>query len=224
MTRVSLRNVSKYYKQKKVLCDINLELEDSKIYVIMGKSGEGKSTLLNIIGLLDNMSSGELYINGSLVKNLNDNQKANLRMNTLGFVFQSFYLNPKLKAYENVMVPMYINKSYKNINLKERALKLLKILDLEKKYNYFPKELSGGEQQRVSIARAISNDAQIILADEPTGNLDSENEKIVLDYFRYMADCGKTIVIVTHNESVLKYADKVYYLKDSCLEERQYEF
>lgn len=220
MIRVSLRNVSKNYKQSKVLCDINLDLEDSKIYVIMGKSGEGKSTLLNIIGLLDNISSGELYINGSLVKNLNDDQKANLRMSTLGFVFQSFYLNPKLKAFENVMVPMYINKSYKNINLKERALKLLKILDLEKKYNHFPKELSGGEQQRVSIARAISNDAQIILADEPTGNLDSENEKIVLDYFRHLADSGKTIVIVTHNESVLKYADKVYYLKNSLLEER----
>lgn len=218
-TKISLRYINKSYKDNQILNNINIDFEESKLYVLMGKSGSGKSTLLNIIGLLDKPTSGDVFINNRPVNKLNDNKKSTLRMKDIGFVFQSYFLHPKMKAYENVMIPMYINSNYKNVDIKKRALKLLKLFGLENKYNMYPNELSGGEQQRVAIARAISNDASIIIADEPTGNLDKENEKIVLECFKKLVDEGKTVIIVTHNESLLKYADKSYYLHEGRLEE-----
>ncbi|SCI60059.1 ABC transporter ATP-binding protein [Intestinibacter bartlettii] len=181
--------------------------------------GVGKSTLLNILGLLDKPTSGNIEINGKIVNNLKDDELSEIRMNTLGFVFQSFYLNNNLKAYENVEVAMYINKKFSKKEIENRAENLLEILGLSDKKMSFPNELSGGEQQRVAIARALANEAKCILADEPTGNLDKNNEKIVLDCFKNLANDGRTIVIVTHSDSVLEYADKVYCIKNGILEE-----
>lgn len=219
MINVSLKNIKKIYNNKTILDNINLEVESGTLNVILGKSGVGKSTLLNIIGLLDNPTYGNIYIKDYMIKNLKNNKIPELRMKYIGFVFQSFYLNPKLKAYENVMIPMYINDYYKRENLEYRAKSILKSFGLEEKCDYFPNELSGGEQQRVAIARSIANDASIIIADEPTGNLDKENEELVLRLFKKLTKEGKSIIMVTHNESVTRYADRVFYLSDGKLEE-----
>ena len=219
MVIISLKDVNKKYDSNFILKNVNLDIEDSKIYVIKGESGVGKSTLLNILGLLDKPTSGNIEINGKIVNNLKDDELSEIRMNTLGFVFQSFYLNNNLKAYENVEVAMYINKKFSKKEIENRAENLLEILGLSDKKMSFPNELSGGEQQRVAIARALANEAKCILADEPTGNLDKNNEKIVLDCFKNLANDGRTIVIVTHSDSVLEYADKVYRIKNGILEE-----
>ena len=219
MVIISLKDVNKKYDSNFILKNVNLDIEDSKIYVIKGESGVGKSTLLNILGLLDKTTSGNIEINGKIVNNLKDDELSEIRMNTLGFVFQSFYLNNNLKAYENVEVAMYINKKFSKKEIENRAENLLEILGLSDKKMSFPNELSGGEQQRVAIARALANEAKCILADEPTGNLDKNNEKIVLDCFKNLANDGRTIVIVTHSDSVLEYADKVYCIKNGILEE-----
>lgn len=219
MVIISLKDVNKKYDSNFILKNVNLDIEDSKIYVIKGESGVGKSTLLNILGLLDKPTSGNIEINGKIVNNLKDDELSETRMNTLGFVFQSFYLNNNLKAYENVEVAMYINKKFSKKEIENRAENLLEILGLSDKKMSFPNELSGGEQQRVAIARALANEAKCILADEPTGNLDKNNEKIVLDCFKNLANDGRTIVIVTHSDSVLEYADKVYCIKNGILEE-----
>ena len=219
MVIISLKDVNKKYDSNFILKNVNLDIEDSKIYVIKGESGVGKSTLLNILGLLDKPTSGNIEINGKIVNNLKDDELSEIRMNTLGFVFQSFYLNNNLKAYENVEVAMYINKKFSKKEIENRAENLLEILGLSDKKMSFPNELSGGEQQRVAIARALANEAKCILAEEPTGNLDKNNEKIVLDCFKNLANDGRTIVIVTHSDSVLEYADKVYCIKNGILEE-----
>lgn len=219
MVIISLKDVNKKYDSNFILKNVNLDIEDSKIYVIKGESGVGKSTLLNILGLLDKPTSGNIEINGKIVNNLKDDELSEIRMNTLGFVFQSFYLNNNFKAYENVEVAMYINKKFSKKEIENRAENLLEILGLSDKKMSFPNELSGGEQQRVAIARALANEAKCILADEPTGNLDKNNEKIVLDCFKNLANDGRTIVIVTHSDSVLEYADKVYCIKNGILEE-----
>lgn len=219
MVIISLKDVNKKYDSNFILKNVNLDIEDSKIYVIKGESGVGKSTLLNILGLLDKPTSGNVEINGKIVNNLKDDELSEIRMNTLGFVFQSFYLNNNLKAYENVEVAMYINKKFSKKEIENRAENLLEILGLSDKKMSFPNELSGGEQQRVAIARSLANEAKCILADEPTGNLDKNNEKIVLDCFKNLANDGRTIVIVTHSDSVLEYADKVYCIKNGILEE-----
>ena len=219
MVIISLKDVNKKYDSNFILKNVNLDIEDSKIYVIKGESGVGKSTLLNILGLLDKPTSGNIEINGKIVNNLKDDELSEIRMNTLGFVFQSFYLNNNLKAYENVEVAMYINKKFSKKEIENRAENLLEILGLSDKKMSFPNELSGGEQQRVAIARALANEAKCILADEPTGNLDKNNEKILLDCFKNLANDGRDIVIVTHSDSVLEYADKVYCIKNGILEE-----
>lgn len=192
--------------------NVNLEIKTGKLYVIMGHSGSGKSTLIQILGLLDNLTSGNLYINGQDVSNISEDEKADIRQKEIGFVFQSFYLNPKLTAIENVMLPMYINKDIESSNRRRKALKLLTNFGLENRVNHYPKELSGGEQQRIAIARALVNDPSFILADEPTGNLDVKNEEIVYNTLRELANSGKAVVVVSHNESIKKYADKVLYM------------
>ena len=138
---VSLKNVTKEYRKKIVLNNINLTIESHSLNIILGKSGAGKSTLLNLIGLLDNPTHGKIIIKDNEIKGLNSNQISDLRMNHIGFVFQSFYLNPKLKAYENVMIPMYINNIYKNEDLEKKAKSLLKIFDLEEKFDHLSNEL-----------------------------------------------------------------------------------
>ena len=201
-------------KDEKIIAmdNVNLEINTGKLYVIMGHSGSGKSTLIQILGLLDNLTQGELYINGQNVSNISEDEKADIRQKEIGFVFQSFYLNPKLTAIENVMLPMYINKDIESSNRRRKALKLLTNFGLENRINHYPKELSGGEQQRIAIARALANDPSFILADEPTGNLDVKNEEIVYNTLRELANSGKAVVVVSHNESIKKYADKVLYM------------
>lgn len=201
------------------LNNVSITIRNKMFYAIMGHSGAGKSTLIQILGLLDSLSEGELYLNGEKIQDLSENEKARIRMEQVGFVFQSFYLNPKLKAIENVMLPMYINPKIKKSERNSRALELLKKFGLEERSNHYPKELSGGEQQRVAIARALANNPNFILADEPTGNLDEENEQIVFSELKNLTKEGKAVVVVTHNDIVKKYADKILYMDNGIVEE-----
>ena len=178
----------------------------------MGRSGAGKSTLLNIIGTIDNATEGEVYINGNNINGLTEKEKAKLRMKNLGFVFQGFYLNPYLNALENVIVPMRINPEISKKERKKLAENLLEKFGVKELADSLPSQMSGGEQQRVCIARALANNPDIILADEPTGNLDEENEKIVFSNLKLLAEQGHTVIAVSHNEGVKEYADEVIVL------------
>lgn len=218
---LKINNCSKTYKTKtkniEVLKNINAKFNKNKFYLIIGHSGSGKTTLINILGLLDKFDSGKYTLYGNDILNLNDTQISDLRMNKIGFIFQNFCLNPNLTALENVMVPMLINKKIIPKNRKDKAMELLKSVKLENRITHFPKELSGGEQQRVAIARALANDPNIILADEPTGNLDEENEKIILSMLKELSQKGKCVIVVSHSLEAKKYADKIYKLNNGNL-------
>lgn len=200
-------DINKVYKNNIIAVNnISYNFKKNTFYSIMGHSGSGKTTFLQILGLINNYSQGELLINNINVKKLNSSQKANTRMKMFGFVFQSFFLNKNMKAYENVMIPMLINNDIKR--KKERAINLLEQFGLKDRIKHYPRELSGGEQQRVAIARALANNPSCILADEPTGNLDKENESIVLDYLKKCSkEDDKCVIVVSHNEIVNHYSD-----------------
>jgi len=220
---LSFKNISKkYYKNNKeieVLNDISYTFSFGKFYAVTGHSGSGKSTLISILGLLDSFSSGTYMIQGNDITSFRDIEKSKFRMNHVGFIFQNFYLDEHLKSYENVELPMIINKNYSASMRKDRAIELLKKMNLEERVNHFPNEMSGGEQQRVAIARALANDPDIILADEPTGNLDEKNEIEIFKILRSMADSGKCVIVVSHSNQVKNYADVVLHLKDGKLGE-----
>lgn len=222
---MKLNNLSKIYvkdkKKIKVLDNINISFSKGKFYGIIGKSGAGKTTLINILGLLDNYDEGEYEIDNILSSNLTEDEKAELRMHKFGFVFQTYYLNDKLTACENVMIPMLINKDIAKDKRKERAIQLLKQFGLEDRINHYPKELSGGEQQRVALARALANDPEVLIADEPTGNLDKENEKLIFDYLKEMTKKDKCVIVVSHNDIINEYADKIYLLESGTLHEKE---
>ena len=219
---MNIENVCKVYKTKndevKALDNVSYEFKPGKLYAIMGHSGSGKSTLISILGLIETLTSGRITINNKDISKLKDDELANLRMKYIGFVFQDFYLDEHLKAYENVLLPMLINKEIKKADRKEKALKLLTDLGLNERINHYPKELSGGEQQRVAIARSLANDPEIILADEPTGNLDEENEKLVFETLNNLAKKGKCVIVVTHSEEIKKYADEILKITKGKLE------
>ena len=219
---MNIENVCKVYKTKndevKALDNVSYEFKPGKLYAIMGHSGSGKSTLISILGLIETLTSGRININNKDISKLKDDELANLRMKYIGFVFQDFYLDEHLKAYENVLLPMLINKEIKESDRKEKALKLLTDLGLNERINHYPKELSGGEQQRVAIARSLANDPEIILADEPTGNLDEENEKLVFETLNDLAKKGKCVIVVTHSEEIKKYADEILKITKGKLE------
>jgi putative ABC transport system ATP-binding protein len=217
------RNLTKRYGNLEAIVDINISFKKNKFYAIRGESGSGKTTLINMIGLLDKPTAGEIKINEETVSDLDSDKKAELRMKKFGFVFQSFYLNPMLKSYENVMMPMYINPEYENENLEERSFRLLKDLRIENRINHFPRELSAGEQQRVAIARALANNPEFIIADEPTGNLDAKNETIVLNMLKELSLQGKCVIVVTHNEIVEKYANEIILLSKGRLVDKNNE-
>lgn len=218
---IRLEQLSKSYHTKteklEVLKKISIAFEEGKFYAITGHSGSGKSTLINILGLIDQFDDGFYYLYGKNVKDLTDKEMSQLRMKNIGFVFQEFYLNTTLKAYENVIVPMLINKQILKSERKKRAVKLLEMVGLKDRIEHFPKELSGGEQQRVAIARALANNPSIIIADEPTGNLDEKNEEQIFELLQKIAKEGKCIIVVSHSKEIKKYADVIYSLSNGEL-------
>ncbi|WP_294908837.1 ABC transporter ATP-binding protein [uncultured Ruminococcus sp.] len=222
MNTIELKNVSKIYNNKVTAMDnVSLKLSEGEFIAVMGQSGSGKSTLLQIAGLLDSCTSGEVIINGENVSKLDKNKLADVRMKSLGFVFQAFHLNSHLKVYENIMVPMLINSEFKNkAEMKQRAEELVATVGLSHRIDHYPSELSGGEQQRVAIARALANNPDFILADEPTGNLDSKNELMIFEELKKLAESGKGVLVVSHNDAVMDFADRICIMKDGVLEEK----
>ena len=218
-----LEHVYKNYnlgkKEIAVLKDINVEFKTNTFYAIMGRSGSGKTTLVNILGLLDNVTNGKYFLNDKDVTNVNSELKSKIISENIGFVFQSFYLNNNLSALENVMLPLYINKNVKKSERKELAKGMLAKFNLGNRINHKPKELSGGEQQRVAIARALINNPKIIIADEPTGNLDSQSEKEVFDILKQISKENKIVIVVSHNPIVKEYADCILEMEDGELNE-----
>ena len=212
MNAVELRNVTKTFPsgegEIKVLNNINIKIKKGDFIAILGRSGSGKSTLLNMIGILDQPTKGAIYINNKSTANLGDNELARIRGREIGFIFQSFNLVPRLSAVENVEMPAWF--SNKNSN----ASKLLDMVNLSHRKNSIPSKLSGGEKQRVAIARSLVNDPNIILADEPTGNLDSNTGDIIMKMFKEILNKGKTIIMVTHDKKIANLARKRIYIKD----------
>lgn len=210
MSVLSLQNISFSYDKTPVIHNLSLDFEKGKMYCIAGKSGAGKTTLLSILSGLASPTSGSISYNG---KNIEGIDKYELRSNYFGVIFQSYNLLTKFTALENVMLSMDIAK-IKNVNKKEKAMELLKSVGLsEEEANRRVLHLSGGQQQRVAIARALSCDPDVILADEPTGNLDSETEKEIMDIFRELVNLGKCVIIVSHSQSVSSLCDVKYELK-----------
>jgi len=221
MKVIELKKINKTYNKPnekiEALNDISLSFETGKFYSIMGHSGSGKSTLVRILGLIDKFDSGEYILNNNNTKKFNDLEASQIRMKEIGFVFQDYYLDEYMSAKENIMLPMLINKNIEKQSREYLADQLLNKVNLADRANHLPKELSGGEQQRVCIARALANNPTIILADEPTGNLDEKNEKIIFEYLKKLSKEGKCIIVVSHSEEVKKYADKIINLKEGKL-------
>lgn len=215
---ITIEDITKTYKTKKrdveVLKKIDLTFSLGKFYAIMGPSGSGKSTLFNILGLVDTPSSGTYKINGIDTTKLTDKSSSIIRMNNIGFVFQDFNLDPYLNALENVMMPLYLNKKIKKEDREKISKDILTKLNLENRLEHFPNELSGGEAQRVAIARALVNNPNIILADEPTGNLDEELETEIFKILKSLTKENKCVIVVSHSSKIKEYADVVYTLKD----------
>ncbi len=195
---------------------VSIEIEDGEYVAIMGPSGSGKSTLMHIIGFLDTPTSGKYLFEGVDVSSLTEPELAELRKWKVGFVFQQFNLLARLRAWENVEIPM-IYAGVPARERKRRALELLEMVGLKERAEHHPNQLSGGEMQRVAIARALANDPKVILADEPTGNLDSKTEEEILAVFRELHDRGKTIIVVTHDPEVAEHAGRVIKIRDGLI-------
>ncbi|HIH69488.1 ABC transporter ATP-binding protein [Methermicoccus shengliensis] len=216
-TIVELRDVRKVYKigeaEVPAVDGVNLRIKREEFLAIVGPSGSGKSTLLHMIGCLDKPTSGEIFLDGTEISKLKDNELARLRGRKIGFVFQQFNLHPNLTALENVELPMAIVEKERK-ERRERALELLRIVGMEERAAHFPSQMSGGQMQRVAIARAIANDPDLILADEPTGNLDSKSGSEVMRYLLSLQENGKTVVMITHDLSIAELAKRVIHIKD----------
>ncbi len=195
------------------LKNINLEIEEGEFVMIRGPSGCGKSTLLNILALLDVPTKGEVYYKGRKTSLMSENKKAIFRRKISGFIFQQFHLIKTLTALENVELPMILDEKDKYYRRK-RAKKLLEMVGLENRLNHYPHQLSGGQQQRVAIARALANNPKIIFADEPTGNLDSKSGITVMEMLKELNEKGITIIMVTHEQELERYASKIIKLRD----------
>ena len=204
---LKIRDLTKKYKNRTVLKNINLDFKTGFMYVIMGESGVGKTTLLNIIGSVDSPTSGAIFLNERNIFELSAKEKAEYRRESIGFIFQNYLLDNNLKVIDNVMLPLYINDSIKD--KKEKAMSLLGKFHINSLSEQYPYQLSGGEKQRVAIARALANDPQIILADEPTGNLDEKNEVEIFELLKDFSREDKCVIVVTHNKDMAKYADIV---------------
>jgi putative ABC transport system ATP-binding protein len=218
---IKLSDLNKSYTIGKnslhVLKDVDLEIEKGELVSIMGSSGSGKSTLLNIIGLLDNYDKGQYVLDGKLMQGLSETKAAHLRNDMIGFVFQSFNLISFKNALENVAMPLY----YKNVSRKKRnriAMEYLERLGLKEWADHLPNELSGGQKQRIAIARALISQPKIILADEPTGALDSKTSMEMMELLKEINDTGITILIVTHERDISKMTDRIIRLHDGYIE------
>jgi len=219
---IELNNISKIYDigEMKVIAldDISFRCNSGEAVSIMGPSGSGKSTLMNLLGCLDRPTSGSYCLEGQDVSSLNDNELAEIRNRKLGFVFQSYNLLPKMTALENVELPMvYAGQGHR----RERALEALESVGIGNRAKHRPTEMSGGEQQRVAIARALVNNPRIILADEPTGNLDTQSSHNIMDVLLEQRKKGITIIIVTHEEDVASFTERTIYLRDGKVTEEK---
>jgi len=211
--------ITKTFGLIQVLKGVDIEIPEGKLYSIVGPSGAGKTTLLQILGTLSTPDSGEVLMKGENLFSMKEKQLAAFRNREIGFVFQFHYLLPEFNALENVCIPAFIAKKNKTHTI-ERAKFLLKSVGLEDRMTHKPSELSGGERQRVAVARALINHPSVILADEPSGNLDSKNKKELHDLFFHLRDkFGQTLVIVTHDEDFARQSDKIIRLKDGKIDE-----
>src|SRR5512143_1885510 len=215
---IDLRDVHKYYKTAvgnfHALNSIDLQINPAEFVSIIGKSGSGKSTLLNMVTGIDRPTSGEVYVNGTAVHELSENRLARWRGKNLGIVFQFFQLLPTISVIENIMLPMDFCHTYPMRQREKRALELLELVELAEHAYKLPTALSGGQQQRVAIARALANDPPIVIADEPTGNLDSKSADSVFGLFRNLVAQGKTIIVVTHDSALAKRTDRTALIAD----------
>jgi putative ABC transport system ATP-binding protein len=219
---IQIQGLSKSYQEgdrkRMVLQDANLEVASGEFLAILGKSGSGKSTLLNLISGIDRSDLGTIHIQGQDLTAMNENQRTLFRRKNIGFIFQFFNLIPTLTVWENVILPLELTG--KNNGAAERAVELLENVELLDRRQAFPDRLSGGEQQRVAIARALVNDPLLVLADEPTGNLDDETGKQVLELLdRLTRQASKNLILVTHNREAAANADRIVYLRDGHLSE-----
>jgi putative ABC transport system ATP-binding protein len=217
MTIITLSKLVKTYYIEKVMIPalkgISLQIEKNEYVAIMGPSGSGKSTLMNLIGCLDTPTSGEYILNGQDVSRLDDNNLAEIRNKEIGFVFQTFNLMPRMSALENVALPMIYNGKSRTYR-EDRAKELLKAVGLGDRMSHKPNELSGGQKQRVAVARAMANNPSIILADEPTGNLDSKTSVEIMKLFDQIHQEGNTVILVTHEEDISHFARRIVRLLD----------
>jgi lipoprotein-releasing system ATP-binding protein len=214
---ITAQNIHKYYDDLHVLKGVTLHIEKSEIVSIVGASGAGKTTLLQILGTLDNFSEGELKIENTAISKLSRKELAAFRNASLGFIFQFHQLLPEFTALENICIPAFIKRTHK-AEAEKRAKELLKFLGLSHRETHKPNELSGGEQQRVAVARALINNPSIVLADEPSGNLDTESaENLHNLFFKLRDEFGQTFVIVTHNEELAEMADRKLVMQDGII-------
>ena len=217
---IKLEHVTKRYEEagveRTILNDVSLEIGCGEFVVLLGKSGSGKSTLLNLIGGIDSLTAGDVQVDGKSITQMSDTERTLFRRNHIGFIFQAFNLIPTLSVFENVMLPLELGGKPNT----KRARELIEQVGLTHRINAFPDRLSGGEQQRVAIARALVNDPLVVLADEPTGNLDTDTGKLVLELLDTLTrKAGKNLVMVTHSEEVVGVADRVLRLKDGKMVE-----
>lgn len=219
---IKLSDVWKRYEMGRaggltVLKEVDLDIKKGEFIAITGPSGSGKSTIMHLVGALDVPSHGRVYINNQDITKMNENSISTLRGQTIGFIFQQFNLLPTFSALENVMIPMEI-ANIPESQARKKAEELLTMIGLKDRMNHKPTELSGGQQQRVAIARALANNPDVILADEPTGNLDSKTGKFVMEFLQKLNKEGKTIILVTHEFELLDYASRVVFIKDGRIE------
>ena len=218
---IKLQDVIKDYQTGKVsfraLNGVNLNISKGDYVGLVGPSGSGKSTLMNLIGCLDVPTSGKYFLEGDDVSTFNNNKLADLRNTKIGFVFQAFNLLPYATAFENIEMPLIFSKT-KGAARKKRIKELLELVGLSDKSNNKPTEMSGGEMQRVAIARALANEPDLILADEPTGNLDSKSGKAIVKIFDMLSKNSKTIMIITHDVNIAKHTNRIIYIKDGQIE------